>query len=175
MHSPFISGSKHLLKSWKALRGSMTSELSDLDHLKMVCQFWSKAPLGPHAIDWDRPSAWPDPWQLVSSAEFDESSVALAMFYTLHLSEDGRWDGARLRLMLVRDPYRSVQRIVLSVDDRWLLNLDYNTVLDTNTEVVSHHIQQRYAYDGKIHSVLEASYRDSVINEKPDKMLSHGS
>lgn len=153
----------------------MTKELSDLDHLTMVCRFWSKAPLGPHVVDWDQPSMWPDPWQLVSSVEFDESSVALAMFYSLLLSEDTRWENDRLKLMLVRDQYRSVQRIILEADNRWLLNLDYNTVIDTDAVGVSYHIQQRYAYNGKLHSVIESPYRDSFINEKPDKIASHGS
>lgn len=154
MQNQFLSSKTTALNAWKTTRAALTATLDDMSHLKSVVEFWSLAPLSARVIDWDEPQLWPDPWKLVHEANFDESSVALGHFYTLLLAYDQRWHPDRMQLMLVKDKHRSLQRIILDIDDRWLLNLDYNTVVDKSKLKSKFWIQQKYKYDGKHHSIL---------------------
>ena len=153
--SDCFNGSNNLLKNWKNLRSNLTSEKTDFEHLQQVTEFWSHTPLSCRILDWDDPSAWLDAWNLMYSNRFDESAVSLGMFYTLLLSGDNRWNQSRLKLMLLNDRKRHIQQIILEVDACWLLNLDYNKIVDANTIKKSYDIQQTYAYDGKKHSSVE--------------------
>lgn len=166
MQSPFIHGSKSSLKNWKELRNSLSVGMTDMEQMTAVVSYWSKAPIMARSLNWDGPKEWPDPWKLIFDGDFDESSVALGMFYTLLLSDDGRWNTSRLSLILVLDRERQAQRLVLEVDSRWLLNLDYNSIVDGNSSGKTFFIQQQYFYDGKEHSV-HAGYcsEESIIKE----------
>lgn len=155
MKDSFTSGSQHLMQAWKRLRAALSSTLSDHDHLTMVTDFWSHSPISPRMLDWNDPASWPDAWSLIHLSNFDESSVALAMFYTLSLSNDQRWNDGRLSLILIKDSVREIQRLVLMVDQKWILNLDYNTILDACAPMPGFTVLQRYSYDGKTHSVLK--------------------
>lgn len=152
MNNPFMDGKKSLPRAWRNLRSSLTADLEDLAHLSMVCDFWKNAPVRTRMLDWDSPSSWPDPWELMHGAEFDESSIALGMFYTLSLSEDQRWSSDRLRIMLIRDRVMEIQRLVLMVDDRWLMNLDHGMIMEKDRIMPQLLVQHRYRYDGKSHS-----------------------
>lgn len=153
MQSPFIHGSDSSLKSWKELRKSLSTEMTDMGQLKTVVSYWSKAPIMARSLNWDTPKDWPDPWKLIFDGDFDESSIALGMFYSLLLSGDGRWTTDRLSLLLILDRDRQAQRLVLKVDCRWLLNLDYGSVVDCASSNNTFFVQQRYLYDGKEHFV----------------------
>lgn len=152
MNNPFMDGKKSLPRAWRNLRSLLTAELEDLSHLSMVCDFWKKTPVRARLLDWDSPSSWPDPWELMHEADFDESSVALGMFYTLVLSEDQRWSSDRLKLLLIRDREMEIQRLILMIDDRWLMNLDHGMIMEKDQIMPQLLVQQRYRYDGKSHS-----------------------
>ena len=161
MNNPFMNGKKSLPKSWRNLRSTLTSDLRDIDHLTIVCEFWKQAPIRARVLDWDAPSIWPDAWTMMHEAEFDESSLALGMFYTLLLSEDQRWTADRLKLMLIRDHGMQIQRVVLMIDDRWLMNLDHGRIMEKDGIMPQLMVQQRYRYDGKTHSIeSKSSSRD---------------
>ena len=155
MVDTFTNGSQHLMHAWKRLRSELSSDLSDRDHLSMVTDFWSHSPISSRTLGWNDPASWPDAWSLMHLADFDESSVALSMFYTLSLSNDQRWNDGRLSLILIKDLVREIQRLVLMVDQKWILNLEYNTILDACAPMPGFTVQQRYSYDGKIHSSLK--------------------
>lgn len=170
MNDAFLYGSKHLIKSWKTLRKQLTDELTDIEHLKLVVDFWSFAPISFISLNWDEPENWLDPWQLVNSQMFDESSISLAMFYTLLLSNDNRWNKDRLSLILIKDSKRHIQRIVLKVDDRYYLNLDYKLVVDSISTPLQLMKQQLYIFNGKKHNVYDKKniikVNDNVGNKK---------
>lgn len=171
MNDAFLHGSKHLLKSWRTLRQQLTNELIDTEQLKLVVKFWSLAPLSFISLNWDDPTNWPDPWQLIHSQMFDESSISLAMFYTLFLSKDGRWATNRLSLILAKDSQRQIQRIILKVDDRYYLNLDYNFVVDSTSTSLQLMKQQIYVFDGKRHNVYDKKNIIKVIDNVENKKL----
>lgn len=151
MINAFLYGSTHLLKLWKELRQEIGNCDNINEQLYLVVKFWSLAPLSTRVLDWDNPQNWPDAWQLIHSQLFDESSIALAMFYTLLLSE--RLDSTQLVLMLIKDQHRQLQRIILKVNNQWFLNLDYNKIVDSHSSPVKLSIQQIYSFDGKIHKI----------------------
>ena len=142
-------GKKTILKSWKNLRSSLLPTDDDIFYLKKTVNWWSHAPLSKNVIDWDRPAEWPDPWQMLYTGNFDESCLALGMFYTLILADYPRWDLNQLELVLVLDKIRQLQHIVLDVDDRWLLNLEYNSVIDKKTNGQKLLIQNKYRYNNQ--------------------------
>lgn len=146
MHNPFIGGSKNLFMDWKCLRNSIKETASDLDVLANIAHFWSLAPLSNRIIDWDAPISWPKPWELLHNNLYDESAVSLGIFYTLHLADEERWSTTRCKLILVRDTIYEIQRIVCEIDSRWLLNLDYNSVVDRTLQQRSLIVQQTYTY-----------------------------
>jgi len=141
------SGGSQSLKSWKNIRRKLTSDLSDIEHLIHVVNFWSQCPISRRFLDWDKPEQWLDPWQLMHQNNFDECAISLGMFYTLLLSADGRWNSERLKLMLFKNQHEQFQGIVLEVDRKWLLNYEYNTVCNRLLVNSGFSIQQRYAYD----------------------------
>jgi len=86
MKESFLNGSKHLIKDWKKIRAMLRPDMSDIEHLTLVSNFWSYAPLSVRVLNWDTPVNWPDPWKLIADMEFDESAISLGMKYTLELS-----------------------------------------------------------------------------------------
>lgn len=153
MSNPFILNKKLLLESWKSLRESLNNNATDYTQLYYVVKFWSQAPLHKSILDWDKPDTWPDPWRFVHDSRFDESSVALGMFYTLILGNDERWNANRLQLMLIKDTDISIQKIVLEVDSKWLLNYEYNTIFDKKKLKNNFFVQNIYKFDGKFHFI----------------------
>ena len=141
-----FSNNKLVLQKWKNLRSNLTEKLSDYEHLKLVTNFWALCPISSRVLDWDRPDLWPDPWQLIHENRYDECAISLGMFYTLKLSTDGRWDSERLQLMLIKNPQEQFQDIVLQVDDRYILNYEYNTVYEKINLSSASIIQQQYSF-----------------------------
>lgn len=153
MISPFLQGSKILLKSWKDIRKTLTGDKNDYEQLKIVVDFWSKAPTSMRILDWDDCSSWPDAWMLMHSNEFDESAISLGMFYTLLLGDDERWTHDRCVLKLIKDDRHSQQKIVLEIDNKWLMNFEYKKILAVNDVVNDFYVQQIYDFDGKNHRI----------------------
>ena len=140
------SGGSQSLQSWKNIRKKLTADLNDIEHLIHVVNFWSQCPISRRFLDWDKPEQWLDPWHLMHQNNFDECAISLGMFYTLKLSTDGRWDSERLQLMLIKNPQEQFQDIVLQVDDRYILNYEYNTVYEKINLSSASIIQQQYSF-----------------------------
>jgi hypothetical protein len=153
MANQFVNDKKTMLKLWKNLRTSLKAELSDMDHLVQTVNFWSNAPLMTRVLDWDQPKSWPDPWQLIYNGQYDESSVSLGMFYTLWHADDDRWNN-RIVLKLIKDADMAIQHIIVEVDNRFMLNYEYNSVYDKTSNASTWNIQEIYTFDGKNHKKL---------------------
>jgi len=139
--------SKDILQLWKTIRNSLTSDLTDIEQLEIVTKFWSFAPLQSRILDWDKPTEWPSPWELIGDKNYDESSIAVAMMYTLLFGNDGRWNSSNLRLILATDRVNSIQNVMLVVKDTWLLNYEYAKISDWAGIKNNLHIHHRYNYN----------------------------
>jgi hypothetical protein len=155
MDNPFLCGSEYLIKHWRKLRSQLISAKTDLEHLEMIVKFWSDAPISAPFLDWDHPNNWPDPWEFITEMNFDESGVAIGMEYSLLLAEDQRWTADRLRLDLITSVDKSKQLLVLIVDNKYILNYNYRSIMpfeQASNELV---IQQEYMYINKIHKIQD--------------------
>ena len=148
MHNPFIESPSQLRKDWKQLRTMLTADLTDQQHLDMVVKWWAMAPITRDWLNWDDTSTWPDPWELMATKNLDYSAIALGMEYTLFLGADGRWTPDRIHLRLASDTGKTMQHLVVIVDNKFILNFYHATVADTSDGLVTY---AQYQYDGKNH------------------------
>lgn len=146
LDNPFLTNPKERLSRWKDLRLRLGAEMTDAEQLEAVAVFWSHAPIKQPFMDYLTPSAWPDGWEIMDSCDMDQNMVALGMYHTLVLASDGRWSN-RLRLLMIRIPSESLERLVLVVDGKACLNLWHGAVCEwpPNDDVRIMHI---YAQDG---------------------------
>lgn len=154
MYNPFLSGPKQLNQHWRELRSQLSHDKTDLEHLDLVVKFWAKSPTVHQFLDWTNPDTWADPWELMSNNTFDESVISIGMQYTLLLSDDGRWNADRVQLAFISLTDRSMQYIVLIVDNRYVLNFRYNTVVELDNVANEFAIHQMYRYTNKSHAIV---------------------
>jgi len=136
MINPFLLTPKNRLENWKSLRGLLPT-LSEQEQLKKVACYWAQAPLSKFAYDPERPDTWPTPWEMIYEGDWCKMSVAIGMEFTLRLSG---WAPDRLNLVLIKDYDRSDLFFILKIDDKFVLNYDYEKVSeypDTNHEVIT--------------------------------------
>lgn len=128
------------LTEWYAFRQS----LNDLD-LKEACQktthLWSYAPFVNFNLDPADPSGWPDPWILLNENCYCDVSKALAMIYTLALSKHGVNDFQLL--VLQKKDTREFFNVAV-VNNELILNLIYDSVVNTDTLKKSYATKYRY-------------------------------
>lgn len=146
MNNPFLESFDHLKRDWKALRNELVSEYTDQQHLERVVKWWSRAPVSRDWLDWDNPSSWPDPWELMATKNLDNSAISLGIAYTLILGQDTRWTADRVSIRLVCDQARTMQHLVVDIDKKFVLNFDYATISEFDNRVITHNY---YRYDGK--------------------------
>jgi len=100
--------------------------MDDHQKLREVAAFWAQAPLMSIAYDLEDPSQWPTPWEMIHANEWCRNSVAIGMEATLRLAGVAA-DRMLLRLIIDRDIQAML--LVLVVDNTWVLNYDWGTVL----------------------------------------------
>ena len=70
-------------------------------------------------------------WQPVYNNALDENSIALGIAYTLHLID---WE---CEVLLVQNPRRKLIRLVVLVDDKYVLNYTYGKVEETSVQIIA--------------------------------------
>ena len=117
---------KKRIQRWRELRKRIC-ELSDLlEQLKVVLEFWNSTPVGVKKIDPYDESTWSTPWEMLHQNDYDENVVSLGMAYTLHYSN------IACRLLLVQNVEKSDIKLIVLVDNKHILNYNYNTIETTN-------------------------------------------
>ena len=117
---------KTRLKLWRDFRLQLDSIDYEEDCLQAVVDWWKSAPDGSRELDIYDVESWPDPWQLVYNNALDENSIALGIAYTLHLID---WE---CEVLLVQNQEESWIRLVVLVDDKYVLNYTYGKVEETS-------------------------------------------
>jgi hypothetical protein len=123
--NPFLMLPDERLTNWKELRKSLAS-MDDMAKLKAVALYWSKAPLKTIAYDPADATNWPTPWEMMFNNEWCRSSVAIGMESTLRLSG---FPAERMTLKHIIDRDIQAVLLVLVIDDTWVLNYDWGSVL----------------------------------------------
>lgn len=149
----FLCSGKERMKLWRDFRRDL-EQYPEGEQLQMLARFWGEAPLVDYVIDWDYPEQWPTPWELLYEGDFCRSTIALMMEQTLLCEENGPWTTDRLELQLMRDPNMQVQHIILVVDGKWVLNYDFQEVVDINEMDRDIVIEHKYRASDKGHFIV---------------------
>lgn len=116
------------LESWNLLR-IQCQNLPVQTALEHINAWWFRAPWRPYYLHWDDQATWPDPWQLLSDDVYCEVARGLGILYTITLLD--RADMAPARLILTD----SGHNLVLAAKEKYILNWEPNTVVNTFLEV----------------------------------------
>ena len=121
------------LERWRQFRNDL-SKLDLAEALDRCAQFWAPAPASAYYLDPDQPDTWPDPWVLVSDNYYCPVAKALAMLYTIHLTDHSSNVDLELRIYQSKaDRSRhnlawiNQGKYVLNSEDPVLLNIHYTT------------------------------------------------
>jgi hypothetical protein len=74
------------LRYWHDFRKKI-SKLTKEDALKETHHLWCYAPFVSHYLTTDHIENWPNPWELINDNYYCDLAKALAMVYTLYLTE----------------------------------------------------------------------------------------
>jgi hypothetical protein len=143
--NPFVIDPKTRLAAWKDLRKQIISSENTEEKINLALQFWKMAPLQNNVLDWDKCENWPTPWELLNDNRFCDSTLSLAVAYTLLLSDPETFADAKL--ILVTDRINHVQKIMVKTNN---VVLNYGW-LDVNQLEILKKLQThtRWSFDGK--------------------------
>ncbi len=145
--NPFLVSADKRLRLWKEFRETLTQQ-DHFDQLESVAQWFAETPTVNFSIDYDTPSSWPSPWELIEEGNLCESGIAYLMERTLALSG---WDSSRLQLILLKNTEAQILRLCLLVDGLYILNYSYLAVMDWKTICNDCIVQAKFEYDGHKH------------------------
>lgn len=148
--NPFLMTPRQLLADWKNFRTSL-GEMSELDQINAVARYWGQAPLSTMAYDPEALDTYPTPWEMMGENDWCQNSVAVGMEFTLRLAG---WSADRLRIKLMRDYDISVQRLVLEIDGKYLVNYDYGVAVEIPKTRFD--ILQTWAFVGRKYEILRS-------------------
>ena len=121
----FDSHGTDRLTKWKEFRDSLETSATPLED---VAELWSHAPFVSPYLDPQNPAEWPDPWHLVLDSRLDELAIVLGMLYTIKLTT--RFMNSKCEIHTSMLPTDKEQRYLLIVDDTYVLNYEYKSVID---------------------------------------------
>lgn len=116
------------LESWNVLRDSCQN-LPLETALTTINEWWFNVPWKPYYLHWDDQQDWPDPWQLLSDNIYCDLARGLGILYTISLLDRADLTSATLVLTDQGD------NLVLVAKEKYILNWDRDTVVNTNQEV----------------------------------------
>tara|TARA_B100000768_G_scaffold23355_1_gene20980 strand:+ start:570 stop:1004 length:435 start_codon:yes stop_codon:yes gene_type:complete len=126
---------KQRLSLWRQFRKTLAS-MEYSQQLQEVVDFWRMAPMSSMHTDIYDSSTWLGPWDFIWNGEYDENSVALGMAYTLQLESYSQCE-----IWLVQNTKKSYINLIVSVDNKHILNYNYGIVnsleeLDKDTTIL---------------------------------------
>ena len=124
---------KQRIQRWRKLRKRINEYSNLLEQLQVVLDFWKTTPISTRAIDPFDESTWGTPWEMLHQNDYDENVVSLGMAYTLHYSN------ISCRLLLVQNVEKSDIKLIVLVDNKYVLNYNYNNI-DT-TDIVEKELE----------------------------------
>ncbi len=116
------------LESWNALRDSCQNLPIEIA-LSTINDWWFNVPWKPYYLHWDDQQDWPDPWQLLSDNIYCDLARGLGILYTISLLDRADLTSATLVLTETGD------NLVLVAKEKYILNWDRDTIVNTNQEV----------------------------------------
>ena len=135
MHEFWQSSPKQRLSVWRQFRKSL-ADMEYTERLQAIVDFWKMAPMSSMHTDIYDSSTWLGPWDFIWNGEYDENSVALGIAYTLQLESYSQCE-----IWLVQNTKKSYINLIVSVDNKHILNYNYGIVnsvddIDVNTRIL---------------------------------------
>lgn len=127
--NPFLLTAPERMNKWREFRAEL-STLSAEDQLQAVAKWFAQCPTSNYSIDWDNPTSWPTPWELIHEGTPCLSGVAYLMERTLVMTG---WDPNRVILAYVNDSLNEDTRMLVVVDGSHVLNYNLADVEDFDT------------------------------------------
>lgn len=122
MYEFWQTSPKQRLTLWRQFRKTLES-MEYTERLQATVDFWKMAPMSSMHTDIYDPSTWLGPWEFIWQGEYDENSVALGLAYTLQLESY-----ADCEILLVQNTEKSYINLIVSVDNKHILNYNYGIV-----------------------------------------------
>lgn len=122
----FATSQKERLARWRKFRKTLLL-LPIEESLQACVDWWKQTPISSNVFDPFSPETWLGPWDLIWESNFDENSVALGMAYSIHLENI-----AECELLLVQQHENNQPRLVVLVDNQYVLNYSYGTITSFN-------------------------------------------
>lgn len=148
--NPFVISTTQLLTDWKTIRTGLKSQTEE-QQLASVAEFWAQAPLSTMAYDPEALDTYPTPWEMMHANDWCRNSVAVGMEFTLRL---GGWTPDRLTIKMIRDYDISEQKLVVEVDQKYLLNYEYRSVVPWPT--TNYDILDAWKFTGRHYERVKA-------------------
>lgn len=119
------------LRHWRQFRQEIG--LEDLETaIKSTVNLWSYAPYVTHYLHPQDLTSWPDPWALVYENYYCDLARALGMLYTLYLSDHYQRGIQDIEIRILTEP-TDVYNTVWINSGKYILNLEYNTIVNTSS------------------------------------------
>ncbi len=120
------------LNRWRAFRKGLNTD-NTKDVCELVIDWWKMAPISSWTIDPVDSDTYPTPWEMLHSGNFCENSMALGMSYTIHYANEKIPNS----LMYITDREKSIQKLCVLIDNKYLLNYSYGAISTLPTENIS--------------------------------------
>ena len=120
------------LNRWRAFRKGLNTD-NTKDVCELVIDWWKMAPISSWTIDPVDSDTYPTPWEMLHSGNFCENSMALGMSYTIHYANEKIPNS----LMYITDREKSIQKLCVLIDNKYLINYSYGAISTLPTENIS--------------------------------------
>jgi hypothetical protein len=151
--NPFLLPPEERLRNWRDLRKSLTNDLTEKEHLEKISEYWSQCPLQNMIIDPYNPKTWMTPWELINYGQFCKHTVGYLIEQTLLFTESDYWNDQRVQLVLIKDVAISDIALVVVIDNEFVLNYNYRSIINYKSIENQITILGKYKYDpdSKLH------------------------
>ena len=131
------------LKCWKNLRFKI-DQLPLEEALQETVEFWQSCPWTAFYLDQEKPSSWPNAWDLIIDNYYCDLAKVLGIVYTLNLSEHGK--NLEVEVRVYTDPKTGYQYCIAYLDQgKYVLNLIDNQIL--NKTDITETLKLKRCYD----------------------------
>jgi hypothetical protein len=150
----FLLSPEERLRHWRDFRNTL-EPLSGQEQLQKVISYWAKCPI--HAtmiLDPYDPRGWMTPWEILNYGQFCRNTISYMMEQTLLLMANGHWND-RTALKLLKDDYLSDIILAVIIDDKIVLNYNYNSIVMLSKIEQNFKILCQYKYDSSSKKHIE--------------------
>ena len=112
------------LADFRNFRIELSKILRLEEKLHILVERWRSVPISSRILDPHSPHEWLSPWEILYENDYDENTIAYMMACILEMS------GTPSEVLFVEDDQKTFQKLIILVDDTYVLNYSYNNIED---------------------------------------------